>query len=250
MGADAVRDLAGDLAHIRVDRGQLDPDVGVLERCRRKQRHHQAQRVVLAVVIELRAVLPAGPDRAQRADIIAQPRPRRRPAHPVAPLDMALDLRTEAQRKAPLRQPRQTPGAQRRDSRAPRKRDRDGGGEAHTAGRLRRQRQHDERILLRLLGQDAVIAELLGKPRIRRDPRDVQRHRGRAHPRIKLPQRQQRLDFHPGPRTPSSRNPDEWVPAFAFAGTKYCAHCAEAVQLKLPQRSSAVINQTALADLE
>src|SRR4029077_11013498 len=100
MGADAVGDLAGDLTHERVNRGELDWDFGVFDRRRREERHHQAQLVVFALIIELcPAVLPTLPDRPQRTDIVAHPRPGRRPAHPVAPLDMTLDLAAEPERE-------------------------------------------------------------------------------------------------------------------------------------------------------
>ena len=196
MGADAVGDLAGDLAHVRVDRGELDRDLGMLDRRRREQRHHQAELVMLAPEIELGPVLPALPDRPQRADIFAHPRAGRRPLHAVAALDMAFDLGAEAQREASLRQPLQGPGGERGHRRAARKGDRHRGREPDPLGRLRRQRHHDIGVVLGLLGDDPVIAERLGEPRLVADPGEVEPRRRRPQSRIERAERELGLDFH------------------------------------------------------
>jgi hypothetical protein len=110
---------------------------------------------------------------------------------------MSLDLRSQAQRKAPVRQSRQGPGTRRRDRRAARKRHRHGRREFYAARRLRRERQHDKRIVLRFRGQDGVIAELFGEARILRDARDVER-------RLRL--------RTPGSSRPSGNSPSIFIP--------------------------------------
>ena len=115
---------------------------------------------------------------------------------------MALDLRAEPQGEPAARQLLQVPGAERGHCRAAREGDRDRGGEPNPAGRLRRQRHDDERVVLGLLGDDPVIADFLGEARIRADPRDVDRRRRRAQPGIERTKRQQRFDFHVFLRSP------------------------------------------------
>ena len=168
MGAQAVGDLAHDPAHQRIDRGQLDRNARMLDGAGIEQRHREIDVVVRALHVELGAVLPAVPDGAHRGDIFADPRPGGRPGHAVAALDMRLDLRAEPQREAAARQLLQGPGAHGGDGRAAREGDGDGGGELQLAGRLGGERHDDERIVLGLLDDHAVVADFFEQPRVRR----------------------------------------------------------------------------------
>jgi hypothetical protein len=74
MRAQAVGDLADDLAHYRIDRGELDRDVRMLDGAGIEQRHHEVDVVVRSPHIELGAVLPAIPHGTHSLDVLADPR--------------------------------------------------------------------------------------------------------------------------------------------------------------------------------
>src|SRR5579864_8757572 len=104
MRPQAVGDLAGNTAHIWVDRGEMNRDPWMLDRTRIEERHHETKLIVLAREVERRAILPAVPDRAERLDIFAHPWPRSRPGHAIAAFDMALHLRAKPQCEAAVRE--------------------------------------------------------------------------------------------------------------------------------------------------
>ena len=58
-------------------------------------------------------------------------------------------------------------------------------------GRLRRQRHDDEGIVLGLLDDHAVVADLLQQPRVAADAGEVERDLGRAQAGIDLAERQE-----------------------------------------------------------
>src|SRR3984957_14293110 len=130
---------------------------------------------MLTVEIELRAVLPAIPDRPHCANVVPQPGPGRRPLHAEAAIDVPLYLRAEPQGEPAARQLLQAPGAMRGNGRTAREGDRNRGGERSPARRLRRQRHYDVRVFLGLLGDNSVIAKAFGEPRILADPGDIER---------------------------------------------------------------------------
>src|SRR3990170_8790610 len=96
----AVADFAGDPADVLVDAGDIDRDLRVLDGPGIEEGGHQVEAVELPPEVELGPVLPAVPDRAERQDHLADPRPRRLPLHGEAPLVVALDLGAEPQDEA------------------------------------------------------------------------------------------------------------------------------------------------------
>ena len=196
MDTDAVGDFASDAAHDGIHGGHMDRDLGMLDRSRIEQRHHQVDVVVLALHVQRHAVLPAVPDRANGRHILAHPWAGRRPGEAVATLDMRLHLRAEAEREAAMTQLLDRPRAERGHGRAAREGDRDRGAELQRARCLCGQRHQDERIVLGLLDHQAVVADLLEQPGIAADRAEVERHFGRPQPGIDLAERQQRLEMH------------------------------------------------------
>lgn len=81
MRADAVADLAGQAAVVRIDRCDFYGDARVIDRTRIELRGHEGEVVVLALELERCAVLPAVPNRAQGENVFAQPRSGRGPLH-------------------------------------------------------------------------------------------------------------------------------------------------------------------------
>ena len=80
-----------------------------------EERRHQRVLVELAAEVELRARVPAVPDRADREDHLAHPRRGVAPRHREALLDVRLDLRAEPEDEAAASR---TPGGRSRCSRA------------------------------------------------------------------------------------------------------------------------------------
>ena len=68
----AVAELAREPCDVGIHAGDEDRYLGVLDRTRAEERRHQRVLVELALEIELRAVLPAVPDRAQRENNLAE----------------------------------------------------------------------------------------------------------------------------------------------------------------------------------
>src|SRR4051812_33854672 len=101
MDVEAIAGLAGQARQPFVHASDIDRDVRVGDWAGVEEWRHQRVLVELALVAQPSTGLPGRPDRAQRADIIAQPRDRRIPGCAVAPLDMRLDLRAQAKDEAP-----------------------------------------------------------------------------------------------------------------------------------------------------
>ena len=68
-----------------------------------EERRHQRVAVELAVELERLPVVPRGPDRVQRQDVLAHTCRRVRPRHREPLLDVRLDLRTESEDEPALR---------------------------------------------------------------------------------------------------------------------------------------------------
>ena len=113
-GADRVESnpvghLAGHGAHPRTDRRDMDRDVGVIDRARIEERHHQAEVVVLAFELQRSSFLPAGPHRPDRTDGVSHPRRRRVPLHTETPPDVTAHLGAEAEKETTTGEFRQRP---------------------------------------------------------------------------------------------------------------------------------------------
>ena len=141
---------------------------------------------MIAVEGRLATMLPRMPHRAHCLDVLAHPRPRWRPAHTVAALDVAAHLCAETEREAPVRQCLQGPGAHRGDGRAARESDRDRGTETDACRRLRGEAEHDERIVLGLFEHQPVVSEGLDPGGVARDALDVETRARFAQPRVDL----------------------------------------------------------------
>ncbi len=100
----AVGDLTGQPQHELVDGGDIDRDLGALDRPRVVVRDHQGEVVVVALVVELGAVLPAIPDGAHGFDVFTQARDRRAGLHTPPPRQVRLGLRPETELETPARQ--------------------------------------------------------------------------------------------------------------------------------------------------
>ena len=140
-----VAHLAGEAQHGRSDRGDRHRHRGQPGRFRRKIRGHQAEPVMLALIVEPLAGFPAPPHRAQRADVVAQAGRRRTPWNTKASFVMAFDLAAEPEDEPPIRIRVQIPGLARHDRGAAWKRDGDrrrqldpGGGERGEGERRKR----------------------------------------------------------------------------------------------------------------
>ena len=190
-------------AHHRIHRRDMDRDVGMLDRPRIEQRHHQVDVVVRPRDLERRVGLPVRPDRPHRLHILAHPRAGRRPRQAVAPLDMRLHLRAQPQGEAAPAELGQGPGAHRRDGRAARKGDRHRRPDLQGLRGLRRQRHQDEGIVLGLLDHEPAVADLLQQPGGGPDRVEIEHDLRRTQAGIDLAERQQR--FEPHVRPPSSR---------------------------------------------
>ena len=84
-------------------RGQVDLRVAERVRPGVEERRHQRVGVEVAAEVELRAVVPAGPDGTDGQDELAHAGRRVRPLHAEPLGDVRLDLRAEAEQEAALR---------------------------------------------------------------------------------------------------------------------------------------------------
>jgi hypothetical protein len=162
-----VADLAGDPEHRLADGGDRHRHHRQSGRLRREVGRHQGELVVLAPVIELFALLPAAPDRAQRLDIVAQPGCGRAPGDPEPALVVASDLAAEPQHEAPVRIRLQVPGLARHDRRAAREGDRDRRRQLDPLGREGGKGERREGVVRELGGHHRIEAGFL---RSRREP--------------------------------------------------------------------------------
>ncbi len=196
MRPDALGNFARHLTHHRVHGGEMNGNVGMLDRTRIEQGHHQIDVVMRSSYVERRAVLPAIPDHADGPHVLAHPRPGGRPGHAETSLDMGLHLRTQTEREAATGQLLQRPRAHRGHGRAARKGDRDRCAELQGPRRLGRQRQQDERIVLGFLDHQSVVADLFQQSCVGRDGMKIERDFGRAQAWVDLAQRQKRFKQH------------------------------------------------------
>ena len=116
MESNAVSDLTSDGTHIGVDRGDVDGNVRVFDRAGVKQRDHQVELVMVAVVIERHTVLPASPHSAHSKDVVAHTGRWRCPFHAETTTDVSAHLGAEPQGDSPARHLLQGPGRHRGDS--------------------------------------------------------------------------------------------------------------------------------------
>ena len=196
MEPDALGHFARHPAHQRIHRRDMDRDVGMFDRPRIEQRHHQVDGVVLALDVERRAGLPVRPDRAHGLHILAHPQAGGRPREAIAPLDMSLHLRAQPQREPPAAELGQGPGAHRRDGRAAREGDRHRRADLQGLRRLCRQRHQDEGIVLGLLDHEPAIADLFQQLRGGPDRLEIECDLRRAQPGIDLAQRGEGFQSH------------------------------------------------------
>src|SRR5262249_37865725 len=103
MHVEAVAELAGEPRDVGIHAGDEDRHFWMFDRARAEEGRHQRVLVEFALEIELRAVLPAIPDRPQREDDLAEPLPRGFPFYAEAPLVVAFHLRAEAEDEAAAR---------------------------------------------------------------------------------------------------------------------------------------------------
>jgi hypothetical protein len=102
MHEEAVGHLAHHLGHLRAHSGTPDARQAVGVGARIEDGGHQGVGVEVAAEVEPGPLLPAAPDGADRLDHLTHARRRPRPRHREAPLDVGLDLGTEAQDEASL----------------------------------------------------------------------------------------------------------------------------------------------------
>ena len=164
MAEQPVGDLAGGLGHQRADSGEHDLRVAVWIAARIEERRHQRVRVELAAEIKRRAAFPAVPDRPDREHELAHPRRRLGPLHRIAPRDVRLDLRAEAEHEPPSRKRLQVVSRHRDGHRVARERHGDRGAELDPLGSLRRDGAGEERVDLRLRRPPAASAALAAAP--------------------------------------------------------------------------------------
>ena len=104
MEPNAISYFAGNGAHIRPNRGDVDRDVGMVDWAWVKQRHHHVEVVVLAFELQRFAGLPCVPDGAHSVDVVTHPRCWRMPLQAIAALNVGTDLRAEPEHEATVRQ--------------------------------------------------------------------------------------------------------------------------------------------------
>ena len=100
----SISDLARHSHHVGANRSNVDRYRRMVDRPRVKQRDHQAQVVVLALEVQLGAVLPAVPHCPHRHDVVAHPRRRSVPIHAEAAPYVATYLRAQSEYEPALRQ--------------------------------------------------------------------------------------------------------------------------------------------------
>ena len=136
-----------------------------------------------SAVVEPLPGFPAPPDRAQRADIVAQPRRRRAPRDPKAALIVTFHLAAETQDKAAVRVCVQIPGLARDHGRTARKGHGDRGRQLDPAGGERGEGERRERVVAELDRRQRVEPSGLGGG-------------GKRPGLAPLPRRQRREDAH------------------------------------------------------
>ncbi len=187
--AHPVADLACEAQHRRPDRGDRHRHRCQPGRFRREIRGHQAELVMLALIVEPLAGFPAPPHRAQRADVVAQPRRGRAPWNTKASLVVAFDLAAEAENEPPVGIRVKIPGLARHNRRAAWKGDGDRRRQLDPAGGERGEGERRERLVAELDGRHRVEAGCL-PPRRRMVRLRANRRIGRvAKTRISAPAR-------------------------------------------------------------
>ena len=183
MEAHPVADLAGHPQHRLADRGDGDRHHRQAGRLGREIRGHQCELIVLALVIELPAGLPAMPDGAQGLDVIAQPRRRRAPRYSEPALVVAFDLAAQPEDEAPVRIRLEIPSLARHDGRAARERHGDRRRQLDPFGRQRRKGERGEDVVPQLDRHQRIEAGALGRHGKRRRVAPVlhRQHREDAH---------------------------------------------------------------------
>ena len=196
MGAQAVGDLAHDLAHEGIDRGELDRDARMLDRAGIEQRHREIDVVVRALHVERvpfcqqsqtartaptysRIHGPAGdqamPKRRSICALTCVPSPSvKRPCDSFCKVQALMAVTVGLRGKAMATDV----------------------ASFSLAGRLRGQRHDDEGIVLGLLDDHAVIADLLQQPGVAADAGEIERNLGRAQAGIDLAERQESFEQH------------------------------------------------------
>src|ERR1035437_8610467 len=120
MDVEAVAQLAGEAAHVRVHAGDVDRRSRIGKRTGVEERRHQREVVELAHEARTRAILPAVPDGVDHLDHLAQLRARMFPLHSEAALVVAFDLRAETEDETSARKLLQVPSNLRQHQRAAR----------------------------------------------------------------------------------------------------------------------------------
>ena len=173
MDVDAVAELAGQTAHVRVDGREIDGNPRVLDRPRVEEGGHQVEAIRGAPEVERRAVLPALPDGPQGEHDLAQSRSRWLPADGETPLVVRLDLGAEAEGEPTPGGLLEVPGRVGQHHGAARERNGDGGAELQALGVHRRHREGQEGVVPRLGGPEAAEAHGLRAARLVGDRAEV-----------------------------------------------------------------------------
>ena len=152
--------IARQAAHARADPGHPYPQRHGRARGH-EERRHQRERDVPAVVGQRAALGPRGPHRAQRADHLAQSGHGRSPGLAEAAGDVGFDLRAEPQHEAAAGEVPQVPRGVGQRRRAAGEGQGDRRAHHQPRGVLGRQGHGEERIVVDLVGPQAVEAEPL-----------------------------------------------------------------------------------------
>ena len=161
----------------------------MVDRTRIEQRHHQVERVVLALELERRAILPAPPDRPNRTDVVTHPRCRSVPIQAETTLDVGAYLRAQPQHEPTLTELRQRPRRHRSCGRASGKRHRNRCSELDALGCRGTEGHHLEGVVLGLLDEHRIETDVLCDLRQPGEIPDVERGVGFTEPRIELAER-------------------------------------------------------------
>ena len=99
------------------------------------------------------------PDGSQRLDVVAHARDRLGPRHRIPPLDVLLDLGSEAELKASAGERGKVPSSARREHWAARERQHNAGAYREVSGVLEREQRHGEAIVHGFGHVQAVVAK-------------------------------------------------------------------------------------------
>ena len=170
MRDEPVGHLARDLDHAGPE--AADVHRGATERVGPgiERRDHQRVPVEVALERERLARLPRRADRVERPHDLVHAARRLRPGRAEAVHDVRAHLRAQPEQEAATGDELQVVAEVGEVHRVARERDRDRGAELHRGGVLGGDRERDERIVLGLEGEDAVVPDLL-EPRVRRSGR-------------------------------------------------------------------------------